>query len=63
LSAFIEMINTIYRAHDEDVAGWILRPYFDLAKEGKILRNPANKDKTVRNLVDQGKNLICLTAR
>jgi len=37
------------RAHDEDVAEWILRPHFDSANEGKTMRNPA----------DQGKNLKC----
>jgi len=53
------MIDTMSRAHDEDVAGWILRPHFDSANEGKIVRNPANEDKTVGNPTDQGKNLKC----
>jgi len=37
------------KAHNEDVAGWILRLHFDSANENKI----------VRNLADQGKNLKC----
>jgi len=45
----VEMIDTMSRTHDEDVAGWILSPHFDSANENKI----------VRNLVDQCKNLKC----
>jgi len=44
------------RTHDEDLAGWE-EPHFDLANEGKIVRNPPNEGKTVKNPADQGKNL------
>jgi len=42
------MIDTMSRAHDENVAGWILT-HFDSANKDKIVRNPTN----------QGKNLKC----
>jgi len=49
------MIDTMSRAHDEDVAGCILRPHFDSAIEGKTVRNPVDQGKNLKYLADEGK--------
>jgi len=55
------MIDKMSRAHDEDVAGWILRPHFDSTNEGKTVRNPANQGKNLKCPVDEGKTIRNLT--
>jgi len=57
------MIDTMSKAHDEDVAGWILRPHFDSANKGKIVRNPTNQDKNLKCPTDESKTIRKIVLR